>query len=162
MILGDVDGFVVQIVKFEQQHLNKAEAFAERVMRDKNFTHFTHTRPGRMLGDGWECYLVMFGEDIIGWGQIQKFPRQPRKEHVARLGFVILQEYRGKGYGGILLDYLIERSNSYKKVTANVFRDNCISLTTFLKRGFTIEGCFNKEELSDGVLRDAVALARFN
>lgn len=160
MVIGEKDGLVVQIIRFTQERLNKAEAFAERVMVDKNFTHFTHTRPGGMLGDEWEVYLLMFGDEIIGWGQIQKFPRNPRKSHIARLGFIVAPEYRGKGYGGTMLDYLIEKTSGYKKITANVFRDNCISLTTFLKRGFTIEGCFQKEEL-DGVLRDVIALAKF-
>ncbi len=160
MIIGERDGLVVQIIRFTQEHVGIAESFAERVINDKNFTHFTHTRPGRMLGDDWEVYLLMFGEEVIGWGQVQKFPRNLRKSHIARLGFIVAPEYRGKGYGGIILDYLIEKTSGYKKLTANVFRDNCVSLTTFLKRGFTIEGCFQKEEL-DSVLRDVVALAKF-
>jgi RimJ/RimL family protein N-acetyltransferase len=135
--------------------------FANDVANDSNFTHFTHHMPIDMLTAEWEVSLIKCALGIMAWGQIQKFPDNPRKQHVVRIGFVVHPKFRGMGYGSIILNHIIlERCKHYKKITATVFQDNLIMLGMFLRRNFIVEGCFQNEEFSNGGYRHVLSLAR--
>jgi RimJ/RimL family protein N-acetyltransferase len=161
MKIVEADDFVTTIKPLAEKLLPEANAFAQKMLFDKYFTHFKHTMPEEMLSDEWEVWLVEYGNVVIGWGQIQKFPRNKQKQHVVRLGFAVLPEFRGRGIGSEIVDFTLERCKNYSKVTATTFTDNITMLGMFLKRGFVIEGCFRNEERQDELYRHVVSLARY-
>ena len=140
--------------------LSQAEVFAALVRDDLDFHFFTHHSPGDMLSDEWKVYLMLRDDSIIAWGHIQKFPDNPRKQHVVRLGFVVRPEFRGRSFGGQMMEYVIEFCTGYEKLVATTFADNLVMVGMFMKRGFVIEGYFRDEERSNGFSRDVISLAK--
>ena len=81
----------------------------------------------------------------------------------ARIGFAVLPEYRGLGYGGILIDYIVfDRCEPFSKVVATTFQDNLVMYGMFCNRGFHVEGCFVGEEVHGSRYRNVVSMAKFN
>lgn len=155
------DDFVTKIVALSKNNLDTANAFAQKMLLDSNFTHFKHTLPEDMLSPEWEVWMITYGELVIGWGQIQKFPNSRRKEHVCRVGFAILPEFRGRRLGSEMFDFIMKKCDTFHKITATTFTDNIIMLGMFLRRGFIIEGCFRNEEIQNGIYRHVLSLARY-
>lgn len=159
----------------------RAEAFAEKMKDNTTFTHFSHTRPSDMVdNNSWKVYCLvnhmgLFYEfikdrpqmtleffDVIGWAQIQTFPNNIHKQHIARIGFALLEEERGKGYGSMMVDFILRRTHNYRKIVASVYEDNASMLHIYHKRGFVDEGIFLKEEEWNGKFRTVLSLAKFN
>lgn len=152
--------------KIEQltfDNLAIASRFAVSMVDNANFTHFTHHTPLDMIGDEWEVYMAIVDGAVIGWGQIEKFPYNKRKEHICQVGFAVLPEKQGLGYGGLLFDYVVfDKCVKYRKIEATVFQDNLIMYGMFSRRGFHVEGCFVGEERHGDYYRNVLSLAKFN
>ena len=149
------------IVPLNSKTLLVAMEFATKMLLDKNFNHFKHTMPNRMLTDEWDAWLAMEGSMVVSWGQIQKFPDNPRKQHVIRLGFCVLPDYHGQGFGSAMMERVLNECSNYGKLTATVYADNTVMLGMFLRRKFVVEGCFQNEEILDGTLKHILSLARY-
>jgi len=156
-----IDDVVAETIILDPTMLPEANRFARVLSTDRNFTHFQHTSPQEMLGGRWEVHVTFYGRIMVAWGQIEKFPNNPHKLHVARLGYAVLPEFRGKGFGGAMMDHTIRQCKEFKKLTASVYMDNITMLGMFVKRGFIIEGCFVGEETYDNRPRHVVSLARY-
>lgn len=156
-----IDDTVVEMRLMTGKDIPEANRFADRLVDDRNFTHFRHTRPAGMLTRHWEVYIATYGDIVVSWGQVQKFPENPHKQHVCRVGFATIAEFRGRGFGGRLVDFTLGKCVKYKKVTATTFSDNIIMLGMFLRRGFVIEGFFTGEEYWDNRPRHVISLARY-
>jgi len=150
----------VKVARLDETLLELAEDFAVQVIDDRNFNYLSHAHPAEMLTDEWEIYVIIEENKIIAWAQIQKFPGRLTKQHVCKVGFIVLPEWRGKGYGGYLLRYVIEKCRLYRKIVAHVYADNVVMLGMFLKQGFIIEGFYTNEVLLDKEFRHVVSLAR--
>ena len=164
------------ITRLTESRLIDATQFAERMRDNRTFTHFSHTMPCEMLNDSWQVWLlydmadqvcefipgrpVFVGHQVIGWMQAQLWSGV--KEHIARIGFALLEEYRGRGLGSMMVDYVLGEMRGKRKVEATVYSDNTAMLTIYFKRGFHVEGCFVDAERWDGQRRDVLSLARFN
>jgi len=164
------------IAAFDKSRLSDANAFAGKMRNSQTFTHFVHTSPAGMLNDSWQVWMlysmedrkhefipgrpVFVGHSVIGWMQAQLWAGQ--KEHVARIGLALLEEYRGKGLGSMMVDYVLDEMSHKRKIEATVYSDNTAMLSIYFRRGFHVEGCFVDEERWDGVRRDVLSLARFN
>jgi GNAT superfamily N-acetyltransferase len=150
----------LDIIRLTSEMLPQADKFAARLIDNRNFTHFRHTSPTYMLNEKWEVYVTMCDNIIISWGQIEKFPNNFHKQHVCRLGFAVLTEFQNQGYGSRMMDYVVNKCDSFDKMTAAVYFDNKTMLTMFLQRGFVIEGFFVDEERFEGEPRHVISLGR--
>ena len=149
------------IIRLTPEMLSQAHRFAARFIEDRDFTHFRHTTPSQMMNGKWEVYVeTMLDDTIVSWGQIEKFPNNPYKQHVCRLGFAVLPEFQDQGYGSRMMDYIIDKCGSFSKMTATVYSDNKTMFNMFLQRGFVIEGFFVDEERLDDKPRHVISLAK--
>lgn len=164
------------IAELKEKYLKDAEVFADKMRDNRTFTHFRHTRPSDMLNDSWQVWLlysmehvttefipgrpVFMGHPVIGWMQAQLWTGA--KEHITRIGFALLEEYRGHGLGSMMVDYVLGEMRHKRKIEATVYSDNTAMLTIYFKRGFHVEGCFVDAERWDKDRRDVLSLARFN
>lgn len=147
-------------IRLTPEMLIQADKFAARLIDNRNFTHFRHTSPTYMMNEKWEVYVATYDNIIIAWGQIEKFPHNPHKKHVCRLGFAVLPEFQNQGYGSRMMNYVVDKCGLFSKITASVYFDNKTMLTMFLQRGFVIEGFFVDEERFDNKPRHVISLAR--
>lgn len=64
---------------------------------------------------------------------------------------IVKPNYRNKGIGGILIDFMIEKLkyNGYKEITVGVDKDNLAAIHLYRKKGFTkvlFDGCDEQGE----------------
>lgn len=149
-------------IRLTPELLPQADKFAFRLIVSRNFTHFRHTSPSQMMNDRWEVYVTMIDGDVISWGQIEMFHHSLHKSHVCRVGFAVLPEFQGQGYGSRMVDYVLSQCEVFSKIVATVYFDNKTMLHMFLQRGFVIEGFFVDEERYDNQPRHVISLAKFN
>lgn len=76
------------------------------------------------------------GDEYIGYGQIIINGKVPTIVNVG-----ILKEYRGRGYGKILMIHLLRilNDNGFNEVNLKVSSDNYIALNLYKSLGFTLE-----------------------
>lgn len=164
------------ITRLTESRLIDATRFAEQMRGNRTFTHFNHTMPCEMLTESWRVWLlydmadekhefipghpVFVGHQVIGWMQAQLW--SGAKEHITRIGFALLEEYRGRGLGSMMVDYVLGEMRGKRKIEATVYSDNTAMLTIYFKRGFHVEGCFVDAERWDEQRRDVLSLAKFN
>lgn len=86
-----------------------------------------------------ECNIGCFeGEKMLGWAVLSKVSPRPVYSGVAEVSIYIKQSERGKGIGNMLLQKLIEVSESHGFWTlqSGIFPENTASLKLHLKNGF--------------------------
>lgn len=150
----------IELLLLGANTLKYAESLYKAMRDDRNFHHFRHTLPSQMLHDGWEAYVAVNDAIPVAWGQIQKFPWES-KQHVVRLGLAVPVEFRNQGFGSTMLDHLIQKCESYNKLTATVFANNLIMVKMFEDRNFVTEGRFLDEEREGEISRTVLSMARY-
>ena len=68
--------------------------------------------------------------------------RRPETTHLLHVGLHLREAFRGLGIGSHMLDYAVSwaRDKGFKKLEANIFTTNKLSLGMFTKAGFAEEG----------------------
>lgn len=83
-------------------------------------------------------WIFKKGQEVLGVGELQKIA--PQKVKLSRI--YIFKAYRGKGYGKILIDLLMEKAqiiDAKVSFTLNVFKHNKIAFNLYQQLGFKIE-----------------------
>jgi L-phenylalanine/L-methionine N-acetyltransferase len=85
------------------------------------------------------------------------------RAHSAHLGISVHDAYQGRGVGralfGALIDYA-DRSLGLRRLELTVFTDNAPAIALYRSFGFVEEGCSRGYAMRDGVLADALHMAR--
>lgn len=81
------------------------------------------------------AYFVKENNNVVGYGQILLIDDE---YYIANFG--IISEYRKKGYGKVLLNYLIFKAKEYgiKDICIKVDKNNKIALNLYLSVGFKV------------------------
>lgn len=107
------------------------------------------------IADPDTAWFVAFEEDIVGGIYL-------RDEHgLAHLGMAILDDYRGRGVGRLLLSAGVEwaRARGCHKVVLEVWPHNERALALYRSAGFVQEGYLRRHyRRRSGALWDAVAM----
>lgn len=61
-------------------------------------------------------YWLMDGENPVGYGKLRECVTDESRKFGGNIGFAVAPEYRGKGYGYILLQLLLEKARE-KRIT---------------------------------------------
>lgn len=89
--------------------------------------------------------------------------RRFRERHSAGVTISVHPDYQGRGYGGMLLDALVELAEKwcgFLRLELDVYVDNTRAIRMYRSRGFAVEGLRRAYVLRDGKLVDAFAMAR--
>jgi L-amino acid N-acyltransferase YncA len=88
--------------------------------------------------EGKGCLLVVIKdrEKLIGFGRLS--PDDLGGRYTGNVGIVLLQDYRHKGIGTRLLEFIVNIAPQfgYENLTADILMDNLVSLRLFSGRGF--------------------------
>lgn len=87
----------------------------------------------------------------------------PRRAHSAGVGVSVHDAYQGRGVGRALLGALVDcadRSLGLRRIELTVFPDNIPAITLYRSLGFIEEGRSRGYAMRDGVLADALHMAR--
>lgn len=87
-----------------------------------------------------------------------------RKKHVGVITLMVNSDYQNKGIGSLLMDKLINLSESLNIIRLElcVFRDNYKAINLYKKFGFKEEGIKIKSALKNGEYADEIIMARIS
>ncbi|WP_415331813.1 GNAT family N-acetyltransferase [Clostridium perfringens] len=108
-------------------------------------------------------YVAEENGKVIGLGILMNHGNL-RKKHVGVITLMVNSDYQNKGVGSLLMDKLINLSESLNIIRLElcVFRDNYKAINLYKKFGFKEEGIKIKSALKNGEYVDEIIMARIN
>ena len=108
-------------------------------------------------------YVAEENGKVIGVGILMNHGNL-RKKHVGVITLMVNSDYQNKGIGSLLMDKLINLSESLNIIRLElcVFRDNYKAINLYKKFGFKEEGIKIKSALKNGEYVDEIIMARIN
>lgn len=108
-------------------------------------------------------YVAEENGKVIGLGILMNHGNL-RKKHVGVITLMVNSDYQNKGVGSLLMDKLINLSESLNVIRLElcVFRDNYKAINLYKKFGFKEEGIKVKSALKNGEYIDEIMMARIN
>ncbi|HBI6989298.1 GNAT family N-acetyltransferase [Clostridium perfringens] len=108
-------------------------------------------------------YVAEENGKVIGLGILMNHGNL-RKKHVGLITLMVNSDYQNKGIGSLLMDKLINLSESLNIIRLElcVFRDNYKAINLYKKFGFKEEGIKVKSALKNGEYADEIMMARIN
>lgn len=97
-------------------------------------------------------------------GNVDVIPQPPRRAHCAEIGIAVHDAHAGRGVGTALLAAAItcaDQSLGLRRLELRVFVDNAAAIALYRKFGFVEEGRSRGYAMRDGVLADALHMARY-
>jgi L-phenylalanine/L-methionine N-acetyltransferase len=98
---------------------------------------------------------------VVGHAGLVTAP--PRRAHCAELGISVHDAYQGRGVGRALIGALVDhadRALGLRRLELTVFTDNAPAIALYRRFGFVEEGRSRGFAMRDGVLADALHMAR--
>ncbi|EHK2364137.1 TPA: GNAT family N-acetyltransferase [Clostridium perfringens] len=108
-------------------------------------------------------YVAEENGKVIGLGILMNHGNL-RKKHVGVITLMVNSDYQNKGIGSLLMDKLINLSESLNIIRLElcVFRDNYKAINLYKKFGFKEEGIKVKSALKNGEYSDEIMMARIS
>lgn len=108
-------------------------------------------------------YVAEENGKVIGLGILMNHGNLRRK-HVGVITLMVNSDYQNKGVGSLLMDKLINLSESLNIIRLElcVFRDNYKAINLYKKFGFKEEGIKVKSALKNGEYIDEIMMARIS
>lgn len=106
--------------------------------------------------------VAKHADDVIGNIGLEQYARS-RQSHVGSIGMGVAAAWQGKGVGSRMLAAVLDVADNWmnlRRVELTVFADNEPALGLYRKFGFDIEGRLRNYAVRDGVLVDALSMAR--
>jgi len=99
---------------------------------------------------------------VVGWIKMTSVSERPAYKGVRELSLYVDRAKRGKGYGRLLLQHMIQfaEENGIWTLQSHIFSENTASLTVQQQAGFTIVGRREKIAKHGGRWRDTLLLER--
>ena len=110
--------------------------------------------------DGKALVAVVDGQ-VVGMIDVRRFPN--RRAHVGGVGMGVHDDWVGRGIGTRLMTEIIgfaDRWLGLRRLELTVYTDNTAAIALYRRFGFEVEGTHRAYALRDGVLVDALAMAR--
>ncbi|MBI5986057.1 GNAT family N-acetyltransferase [Clostridium perfringens] len=119
----------------------------------------------KIINRGNNKYWYVAEEDgkVLGLGILMNHGNL-RKKHVGVITLMVNSDYQNKGIGSLLMDKLINLSESLNIIRLElcVFRDNYKAINLYKKFGFKEEGIKIKSALKNGEYADEIIMARIS
>ena len=119
----------------------------------------------KIINKGKNQYWYVAEENgkVIGLGILMNHGNL-RKRHVGVITLMVNSDYQNKGIGSLLMDKLINLSESLNIIRLElcVFRDNYKAINLYKKFGFKEEGIKVKSALKNGEYIDEIMMARIS
>ena len=115
------------------------------------------------MGKNQYWYVAEENGKVIGLGILMNHGNL-RKKHVGVITLMVNSDYQNKGIGSLLMDKLINLSESLNIIRLElcVFRDNYKAINLYKKFGFKEEGIKVKSALKNGEYADEIMMARIS
>ncbi|VVM84404.1 L-amino acid N-acetyltransferase AaaT [Pseudomonas fluorescens] len=106
--------------------------------------------------------VAVHGNEVIGHIGLDQYTRI-RQTHIGSIGMVVTPEWHRKGVGSKLLAAVLDVADNWmnlRRVELTVYADNEAAIGLYQKFGFETEGRLRQYAIRDGVMVDALTMAR--
>ncbi len=106
--------------------------------------------------------VAVHGNEVIGHIGLDQYTRI-RQTHIGSIGMVVTPEWHRKGVGSKLLAAVLDVADNWmnlRRVELTVYADNEAAIGLYQKFGFETEGRLSQYAIRDGVMVDALTMAR--
>ncbi len=100
--------------------------------------------------------------EVIGHIGLEQYSRI-RQTHIGSIGMVVTPEWHRKGVGSKLLAAVLDVADNWmnlRRVELTVYADNEAAIGLYQKFGFETEGRLRQYAIRDGMMVDALTMAR--
>lgn len=161
----------IEIVYTNDRYSEGYNKAVDAVARERKYLATTSGFPlegskwyiNHMVQNNYPQYFLLSHKNVIGWCDIT--PKDiPEFSHVGNLGMGILQTYRGKGLGKLLLLRTIEHAkemNHLEKIELSVFESNTNAIKLYQSLGFENEGKRMKSRKIDNEYDNEIEMGMF-
>lgn len=109
--------------------------------------------------------FIFYKNEFIGSGVINMRSEKTAKEHLGVFGISIAKKYRGKGYGSMLMDEVLNEAKKLKGlkiIYLEAFAENTTAVRMYEKKGFVKCGLLPGGVKRKGVIGDEVMMYKKN
>ncbi|MFB4212866.1 arsinothricin resistance N-acetyltransferase ArsN1 family A [Shouchella sp. 1P09AA] len=100
-------------------------------------------------------------ENVIGWASLNPYSTRSVYDEVATLSIYIGREYRGKGYGKLLMQDIEKRSRTLiRKIILNTFPFNSTGQNLYKSMGYREVGVYKDQGYLDGKYVDVMIMEK--
>lgn len=106
--------------------------------------------------------VALQGNEVIGHIGLDQYTRI-RQTHVGGIGMVVTPAWHRKGVGSKLLAAVLDVADNWmnlRRVELTVYADNEAAIGLYQKFGFETEGRLRQYAIRDGMMVDALTMAR--
>jgi ribosomal protein S18 acetylase RimI-like enzyme len=113
------------------------------------------------LRSGAPQFVAVVDGRVVGWCDVRPKPLETLR-HSGVLGMGVAAAHRGRGIGSALLRAAIETAaaRGLTRIELVVRADNAAAIALYARHGFELEGRLHRYLLVDGVVYDALQMAR--
>jgi L-amino acid N-acyltransferase YncA len=156
---------IMNIIPMVPHHWDAVKVIYEQGMATKQATFQTEAPTWEEWDKGHLPhlrYVVMYDEVVTGWAALSAVSGRCVYAGVCEVSVYIHEHFRGKGVGKLLLQTLIEESETQDIWTlqSGIFPENQASIALHEKLGFRTVGYREKIGKMDGAWRDTVLMER--
>ncbi|HFE9682902.1 TPA: N-acetyltransferase family protein [Clostridium perfringens] len=147
----------------EISKIRKMPGVMENILSNKDEEEESIKEKTINRGKNQYWYVAEENGKVIGLGILMNHGNL-RKKHVGVITLMVNSDYQNKGVGSLLMDKLINLSESLNIIRLElcVFRDNYKAINLYKKFGFKEEGIKVKSALKNGEYIDEIMMARIN
>jgi RimJ/RimL family protein N-acetyltransferase len=157
-----------RVVPIAEEHIAQFRDVVDRVARERSYLAMLQGFPleetsrfvRESIARGYPHVVALADARVVGWCDIQPMPRETLA-HGGVLGMGILDGYRGRGIGNMLMRAALARAKEFglTRVELTVREDNLRAKALYEKVGFKVEGVKRKAALFDGKYFDLLLMA---
>ncbi|SMS10118.1 N-acetyltransferase GCN5 [Pseudomonas viridiflava] len=106
--------------------------------------------------------VAVHGNEVIGHIGLDQYTRI-RQTHIGSIGMVVTPEWHRKGVGSKLLAAVLDVADNWmnlRRVELTVYADNEAAIGLYQKFSFETEGRLRQYAIRDGMMVDALTMAR--
>jgi putative acetyltransferase len=121
---------------------------------------FQRERAEKRAKDALHLAAVIEGK-VVGAAGLTRF--ENRRGHAGTIGMAVHDAFAGRGAGSALMAALLDVADRWlglRRIELTVYADNARAIALYERFGFEREGLHKAFALRDGVLVDALAMAR--
>jgi ribosomal protein S18 acetylase RimI-like enzyme len=149
-----------EILPIEQRHIPSYRETVDAVARERKFLALLEARPLletekfvlNHIGRGNPLFVVVSGEQVVGWCDIARKENRVVYLHCGVLGIGLLPHFRGRGIGRRLMETTIAAAFAAGmiRIELTVRESNANAITLYKSLGFNTEGLHRNAVCIDG------------